>query len=201
MKSTSLPILLLLAGVAAPALRAQDVKPVRMDLVVQDKKGIPVKDLKAEEIEVTENGVKRPIASFALVEDSAAGPARATRYVTLVFDGLDAEGQKSARKAASEFLAKLLALPDVRVAVFRVGLELWALSGFTNDLAVLTAAVEKATSHEDETLRPLSTQVETTAARELGVPETADRARILVEQMRIGDEMNKLRQAAPRCSR
>lgn len=194
MKSTALPILLLLAGVAVPALRAQDVKPARMDLVVQDKKGIPVKDLKAEEIEVTENGVRRPVASVELIEGGAAGRAKGPRYVTLVFDGLDAEGQKNARKAAAEFLAKLLAAPDVQVAVFRVGLELWALSGFTNDLAVLTAAVEKATSHEDETLRPLSTQVETTAARELGVPETADRARILVEQMRIGDEMNKLRQ-------
>ncbi|HYU41127.1 MAG TPA: VWA domain-containing protein [Vicinamibacteria bacterium] len=194
MKRASLPVLLLVAGAAAAELRAQDVKPVSMDFVVQDKKGIPIKDLKAEEIEVTENGVKRPIASLELVEGGSAGQAKAPRYVTLVFDGLDAEGQKNARKAAGEFMAKLLASPDVRVAVFRVGLELWALSGFTNDMAVLTAAVEKATSHEDETLRPQSEQVETTAAREMGVPETTDRARILIEQMRIGDEMNKLRQ-------
>ena len=75
MKRASLPVLLLVAGAAAAELRAQDVKPVSMDLVVQDKKGIPIKDLKAEEIEVTENGVKRPIASLELVE----GARRAKR--------------------------------------------------------------------------------------------------------------------------
>jgi hypothetical protein len=75
MKSTSLPVLLLVAGIAAAELRAQDVRPVSVDLVVQDKKGIPVKDLRAEEIEVIENGVRRSIASLALVEGgSGANP-------------------------------------------------------------------------------------------------------------------------------
>ncbi len=181
-----------LAGFAAPALRAEEAKPVALDLVVQDKKGVPIKDLKPEEIEVTEAGLKRPVTALKLVE--GAQGSKTSRYVTLVFDGLDAEGQKSARKAAAEFLAKLTASPDIQVAVFRVGLELWVLSGYTSDPAALNAAVERATSHEDETLRGPSDLVKTAAAREMGVPETAARARALVEVMRVGDDMNKMRQ-------
>ena len=135
---------LVLTGLPAPALRADEAKPVALDLVVQDKKGVPIKDLKAEEIEITEAGVKRPVTALKLVEGAAGG--KAARYVTLVFDGLDAEGQKSARKAAAEFLAKLTASPEVQVAVFRVGLELWALCGYTTDLAALNAAARQCTT-------------------------------------------------------
>ncbi len=181
-----------LPSLAPPALRAEEAKPVALDLVVQDKKGVPIKDLKPEEVEITEAGVKRPVTALKLVEGAAG--AKAARYVTLVFDGLDAEGQKSARKAAAELLAKLTASPDMQVAVFRVGLELWVLTGYTSDLAALGAAVERATSHEDETLRGPSDLVKTAAAREMGVPETAARARALVEVMRVGDDMNKMRQ-------
>jgi VWFA-related protein len=185
---------LLTAGLAAPLAAADAAPPVRVDLVVQDKKGVPVKDLKPEEIEITEAGVKRPVGALLLVEAGAAGAKAGPRYFTLVFEGLDAEGQKSVKKAALEFVAKLAALPDVQIAVLRIGLELWALSGYTHDLPTLNAAIEKATSHEDETLRGPSEQARTAAARELGVPETADRAKVLAEVMRVGDEMNKMRQ-------
>ena len=185
---------LLAAGLSAPLARAADAPPVRMDLVVQDKKGVPIKDLKPEEVEVTEAGVKRPVGALTLVEAGAAGAQSTPRYFTLVFEGLDQEGQKSVRKAALEFVTKLAALPDAQIAVLRIGLELWALSGYTRDLPTLTAAIEKATSHEDETLRGPSDQARTAAARELGVPETADRAKVLTEVMRVGDEMNKMRQ-------
>jgi VWFA-related protein len=176
------------------AVRADAPVPVRVDLVVQDKKGLPIKDLKPEEVEVTEAGVKRPVAGLTLVEAGAAGAKATPRYFTLVFEGLDTEGQKSVKKAALEFVAKLAALPDSQIAVLRIGLELWALSGYTHDLPTLNAAIEKATSHEDETLRGPSEQARTAAARELGVPETADRAKVLAEVMRVGDEMNKMRQ-------
>ena len=191
MKATS-SLALAFFLLVAPALRADEARPVALDLVVQDKKGIPIKDLKPEEIEVTEAGVKRPVTALKLVE--GAEGSKTPRYVTLVFDGLDAEGQKSARKAAAELLAKLTVAPDIQIAVFRVGLELWALSGYARDLAALNAAVERATSHEDETLRGPSDLVKTAAAREMGVPETAARAQALIEVMRVGDDMNKMRQ-------
>jgi VWFA-related protein len=193
MKSRCLLLCALLAAGPLGLARA-DTPSVHMDLVVQDKKGLPIKDLRPEEVEITEAGVKRAVEGLALVQAGAAGQKPVPRYFTLVFDGLDPEGQKSVRKAALEFVAKLAALPDAQIAVLRIGLELWALSGYTNDLPTLNSAIEKATSHEDETLREPSTMARTAAARELGVPETADRAKVLAEVMRVGDEMNKMRQ-------
>ena len=44
--ASSLALAVFLPGLAAPALRAEEAKPVALDLVVQDKKGLPIKDLK-----------------------------------------------------------------------------------------------------------------------------------------------------------
>jgi hypothetical protein len=45
---------------------------VTLDLVVHDKRGRRVADLRAEEIEIQEDGVKREITSFRFVERAAA---------------------------------------------------------------------------------------------------------------------------------
>lgn len=45
---------------------------VRLDLVVRDKKGAPVRDLRPEEVEVIEAGVKRTPRTMTLVEPPAA---------------------------------------------------------------------------------------------------------------------------------
>jgi VWFA-related protein len=171
---------------------------VLLDVVVRDKKGLPIRDLKPEEVEIVEAGSKREVQSLRLVEPGAAGAAtdpqaKVPRYVTLVFDGFDLEGQKRARKAAAELVTKVLA-PDVHVAVFRVGLELWALQGFTQDPKALQAAIERATSEADQTLTEDSEKAKIAASRELGAPETAARARLLIDVMRIGDQMQKMRQ-------
>ena len=50
---------------------------VVLDLVVKDKKGVAVPDLKPEEIEVIENGSKRPVESVRFVKPGAAQPASA----------------------------------------------------------------------------------------------------------------------------
>ena len=51
--------------------REQQIKigtaEVQLDIVIKDKKGRPVKDLKAGDIEVYEDGIKQPIESFRLV--------------------------------------------------------------------------------------------------------------------------------------
>ena len=54
--------------------REQTVKigtaEVQLDIVVKDKKGKPIKDLKAGDVEVYEDGIKQPIGSFRLVNRS-----------------------------------------------------------------------------------------------------------------------------------
>jgi len=166
---------------------------VKLDLVVRDKKGAPVRDLRPEEVEVVEAGVKRSVTSLALVEQAPAeGPTR-PRYLGLVFDGLDVEGQRAARKAALDFLARARA-PDLSVGVFRIGLELWAVQRFTRDASLATEAVERAAGPDDQALSAVSADARVAAARETSVPELAPPARALVEMMRVGDEMQEMRQ-------
>ena len=48
---------------------------VRLDVVVNDKKGRPIRDLKASDFEVLEDGVAQKVESFRFVSRDAA-PAR-----------------------------------------------------------------------------------------------------------------------------
>src|SRR5262245_17706947 len=89
---------------------------VLLDIVVRDKKGRPVTDLKSDEIEIYEDGVKQQINSFRKVEKTdliegagasndpagaAAGntagnavdPLRQINLVTMVFERLNNEGR------------------------------------------------------------------------------------------------------------
>jgi VWFA-related protein len=140
---------------------------VLLDVVVRDKKGRPVTDLKADEIEVYEDGVKQHINSFRKVEKTdlnegagasnnpsgaAAGstpgaavdPLRQINLVTMVFERLNNEGRLLARDAAREFLKSELRR-NVMVAVFALDQRLQVLQQFTNDGAKLGAAVDRAT--------------------------------------------------------
>jgi VWFA-related protein len=179
---------------AVAAQTAPATADVKLDLVVRDKRGAPVRDLRPEEVEVIEASVKRKPSTVTLVGPAAAGTGEGRpRYLTFVFDGLDAEGQKSARKAALEFLTRAAA-PDLSVAVFRIGLELWAVQGFTRDVGLASTGIERAAGPDDQGLQAGSAEARTAAAREMGVPELRPAAQALVEAMRVGDEMQKMRQ-------
>jgi hypothetical protein len=63
-----------------PTFEAQSTV-VLLDIVVRDKKGNPVRDLRPEEVKVTEDGVPRDFTAFRLVEgqvsdDRVTGPSR-----------------------------------------------------------------------------------------------------------------------------
>ena len=76
-----------------------------LDVVVRDKKGRLVTDLKESDFTVTDNGEARPIKSFRLVEgieavSSSGGrtqldPLRQLRLITLVFQGVQATSATS----------------------------------------------------------------------------------------------------------
>src|SRR5689334_20363803 len=95
---------------------------VRLDVVVKDKKGRPIRDLKTTDFEVTEDGMPQKIESFRFVSREAtavnseskdgkspdvpstttsAGPTRRTTpaVTALVFDRLSPEARTLARKA------------------------------------------------------------------------------------------------------
>jgi VWFA-related protein len=159
-----------------PRAQAQDEETVvvgttevLMDAVVKDKKGAVVKDLKASDFEVLEDGVRQEIRSFRLVtrdrraeerERGAAGvetapaqptvtrrpappaSARPLGAVALVFDRLSPEARIRARDAALSYVGTETR-PDDFVGVFSIDLSLRALQPFTSDGQLVRQAIER----------------------------------------------------------
>jgi VWFA-related protein len=160
---------------APPEFRAGTAVVV-LDVVVRDKKGRPVRDLKPEEVQVLEDDQPCTVESFRLVETEEApepsggltapgaptaapsaapegtGVTDATRLplnlVTLVFDRLDIEGNHLARAAARDFVKRGLS-PRTEVAVFKIGQRMAVVQQYTNDPERLRQAVDVATSGAD----------------------------------------------------
>jgi VWFA-related protein len=155
-----------------PAQRAQGtvqagVNAVLVDVVVRDKKGEPVRDLKQSEIQLTEDGVPQTIASFAPVFDNAAAPAVSAApapaapdtpaasavgapppvdggptVTTLVFDRLTPEARDLAVKAAQNYLGSKPEAPGY-VGIFGIDLSLAPLAPFTRNTRVLRQGLDK----------------------------------------------------------
>jgi VWFA-related protein len=126
--------------------------PVVLDLVVRDKKNLPVTDLRAEEVELYEDGVKQVFDGFRRVAIPPAGvggaatpstPLESARLAVLLFPKLQGAERDLARSAAEEFVKKQLG-PGVSVAVLLVGPELVPVQAFTADAAVLKDAIKRA---------------------------------------------------------
>jgi VWFA-related protein len=116
--------------VGAPVFRA-GTEAVLLDIIVRDRKGKPVSDLAAEEIEVFEDGLKQEVRSFrrigaSMPADAAGAGAGAgavapaadgpVRQVTMAFDRLSVDARRLAREAALEFV-KTQMTPTTRVTV------------------------------------------------------------------------------------
>lgn len=146
---------------------------VLLDVVVHDKKGKPVRDLKLEEIEIYEDGVKQAPSKFVLVGESAQ-PANAKsiqsaesdaanspsqlNLVTLLIDHLTAQRVQPVRDAAFNFIDNSLA-DNVMVRVMVVGRKLYVIEQFTNDRAKLKKAVERATGTVEKSFAEISKRI------------------------------------------
>jgi VWFA-related protein len=139
---------------------------VRLDVVVKDKKGRPIKDLKATDFEVLEDGVPQKVESFRFVsrETTAANsdskdrkspdvpsttppaPARrSTPTVTaLVFDRLSPEARGLARKAGLAYAQEGMATGGF-TGVFGIDQTLRTVQNFTDDAQLVKDAVESVT--------------------------------------------------------
>ena len=157
---------------------------VLLDVIARDRKGRPVRDLKAEDLQVLENDQRCEIRSFRLVESESVLEAGAVgavpapvapveppgaagaptvgspaplNVVTLVFDRLSLEDSRLAARAAGDFVEHGV---DARtqVAVFKIGTGLALVQGFTSEKAPLLQAIEAATSGKDFKDRPLTAE-------------------------------------------
>jgi VWFA-related protein len=166
---SALPVALSALFVAlTPSLSAQQPPPsqptfetqstiVLLDVVVRDRKGRPVRDLRPEELQVFEDGQRRELTSFRLVEGQASeervapsaasglqpDPRRQVSLVTMVFDKL-MDGRQLSQQAALDFLANNME-SNVWVSVWTIDQRLYLRQEFTQDRYLLRQAILKAT--------------------------------------------------------
>lgn len=178
LRRIGLPLLISLLAPAAPAETGQaqqDMQPVirtstaevLLDVVVRDRRGRLVRNLKPEDLEIYENGVKQQIRSFrfagaerrrterrgeqparqAALAPPAGGPLplRAVNLLCLVFHNLDPVNRTRAQRVA-EALLKEEFPPNTLAAVFALDDYLTPVSPFTDQKQDLLAAVQQAFS-------------------------------------------------------
>jgi VWFA-related protein len=151
---------------------------VKLDVVVKDKRGRPIKDLKPADFEVSEDGVPQKVESFRFVMQGSerakpepkgdkppatgavdAGemsgtpktPQRSTPAVTaLVFDRLSPEARSLARKAGLAYAQESMAAGDY-TGVFGIDQALRTVQTFTDNSLLVKDAVERATGTSTST--------------------------------------------------
>ena len=161
---------------------------VNIDVLIKDKKGKYVPDLKAEDFTIYENGVQQKIEFFdaplagakhenttttkpgapSPSEPPAPPPAAARNYVALVLDSqtTDITNLKQVREGMLKYAREQLTSADI-VALLSVTNDLQLIQQFTQDKNQIIAALEK-----------------------LGVGNTSKN----FEQKDLGDNINSLRQ-------
>ncbi len=138
---------------------------VRLDVVVKDKKGRPIKDLKQADFEVLEDGVSQKVESFRFVNREAAPnksetksdgvttappvptatPPRSAPTVTaLVFDRLSPEARNLAKKAGLAYAQEGMSSGGF-TGVFGIDQSMRTIQPFTDNAQLVKDAVEVAT--------------------------------------------------------
>jgi VWFA-related protein len=183
MRQSHLLVVGSLCGLVAGAAAAQEVRPpdsgltikatvseVLLDLVVRDKHGKLVKNLKPGDVEIYEDGVRQPIRGFRLVSNaeaappqeapasgakaepaavhkvsSASGPLHTLHLICIVFQNLDLNTKKYAVEAVQEFLKEDLP-QGTWVAIFNLDSSLTVLQNFTANRDELLRAARSASS-------------------------------------------------------
>jgi VWFA-related protein len=136
---------------------------VSLDVIVKDKKGKPITDLKPEDFSISENGVPQKIEFFDSTLTSSNDVAQSANanvstdpkprtptgfprnIIALVFDGQSTElaNLKHVREGTMKYIRERITDGD-SVALFSISGGLQLLQPFTQDKARLLAAVEKA---------------------------------------------------------
>jgi len=187
-------------------------KEVLLDVVVRDRKGRLIKDLKPEEFEVSDDGAAQKIVSFRLrtgaelsTEEAAAtasaagakpaesklNPSREVRLVTLAFDRLGPDGRKLSKQAAMDVL-KTDGGQNLYWAVFMMDQRLSILQHYTSDKDKVGAAIDKATAASYSLYTDESDRI----AKELEITSTQGTASSGVAPTGAGGQTGSLVQAA-----
>jgi VWFA-related protein len=169
---------------------------VILDVVVRDKKGRVVKDLKQSDFEVFEDTVRQDISSFRFVSrdatigpgPKATGPAAVSpaapapgrepfsniSLIAMVFDHLSPNARGLAHKAAMSFIDESVQ-PDDLVTVDVIDNSLRVVQPYTSDRQLLRQAVDRATTMAVSTIESGSAQRRTLEDQSAGLENTISR--------------------------
>src|SRR5580693_9075565 len=149
---------------ATPVIK-MTTRQVQVNVVVRDKKGHPVEDLKREDFVLLDQGKPQEIRYFSVEKSEspepppalppgvfsnrmvAAGPGHAAALpnslTVILLDGLNTRyaDRNQARTGVVKFVAALK--PGDRVAVYTLANQLRVLHDFTTDIAVLKSSLER----------------------------------------------------------
>lgn len=191
MSASTLPCLAQTEGAQEQGMESIVVgtNEVLLDAVVKDKKGHVIKDLKASDFEVYEDGVAQEVKSFRLIareqaaapankaeaaaEPSATTPPRAlpspnrnrVSAVAIVFDRLSPDARVRARDAALSYVGEQARADDF-IGVFGVDLSLKLLQPFTNNRQLIRQAINRAGSLNSSTYPSNTEQIATISQRQ-----------------------------------
>lgn len=150
----------------SPAVIRTGVAEVLLEVVVRDRRGRLVRNLKPEDLEIYENGVKQDIRAFRLAgtdrrrtertaqtaapaAPAAAAsrpmPLRAVNLLCIVFHNLDPVNRTRALRMAETILKEEFP-PNTLAAIFALDDYLTPVSPFTDQKQDLLAAVQQAFS-------------------------------------------------------
>src|ERR1044072_3928341 len=190
-----LPFHLFALAQTPPAQDPQDDEVVRvesqevkLDVVVKDKRGRPVKDLKPTDFEVYEDGVRQQIQSFRFVtretapgsgsgeerRDNKTAPPPAPSgpstpgVIALVFDRLAPEARSLARKAGLAYAEGSMASGDF-TGVFLIDQSLRTVQSFTDNAELVKQAINHATSATPSSYASNAAKVRTMADRSVAL--------------------------------
>ena len=175
---------------AAGTLRG-GVSAVLVDVVVRDKRGLPVRELTQADFEILEDGVPQSVGSFTPVFEgsglrdatlpatpaagaAAAGTATAGAarpeasggpiVTALVFDRLTPEARRLAVTAAQAYIGAHTETPSY-IGIFGVDLALSAYAPFTRNASVLRQALDRVAGRASANLNTVDQQVRSAAGQ------------------------------------
>ncbi|HTQ56800.1 MAG TPA: VWA domain-containing protein [Bryobacteraceae bacterium] len=146
------------AAPPGPTIRVTTTE-VALDMVVRDKKGKIVKNLKPNEVEIYEDGVRQDVRSFRLVvnreeqhrrvekEQPVAEPATKAmalpevNALCIVFHNIDPTTRPHAVEIVKEFLKSDLP-PETYIALFTLNERLIPMHAFTKDREELVRTID-----------------------------------------------------------
>ncbi len=136
--------------VVAAVLALAQPNTVTLNVVVKDKKGVPVKGLGPADFEVTDGGAKPASVNVRMVDGSETDAIKQKHLITIVFENLGSAERRLGKQIALDLL-KESKDPNHLFAVFIVSNKLSILQPFTGDREALKTAIDIATSGSQNT--------------------------------------------------